>query len=107
MNHPLPFYIDILLKKQSTIIKRTMAHQVVLVLGAGKNVGSAAVSKFKSKGYKVAAVSRNPIAEVRQDADLVLSADFSDPNCFAGIFEQVEGALGLPNVVIYNGKLCA
>jgi NAD(P)-dependent dehydrogenase (short-subunit alcohol dehydrogenase family) len=82
-----------------------MAHKVVLVLGAGKNVGSAAVSKFKSKGYKVAAVSRNPIAEVRRDADLVLSADFSDPNCFAGIFERVEGELGLPNVVIYNGKL--
>lgn len=83
-----------------------MAHQVLLFLGAGPNVGTASVRKFRSKGFKVAAVSRNPIDEVRQNADLVIAADFKDPTCIVEIFEQVEKQLGIPNVVIYNAYAC-
>jgi len=60
------------------------------------------VKKFKSKGYKVAAVSRNPTLEVKGSADLVLSADFNDPSSIAGVFQRVDGELGIPNVVVYN-----
>ena len=77
--------------------------QVLLVLGAGGNVGLATVRKFKTEGFKVAAVSRNPTDEVRSAADLVLSADFADPQSIAGVFEKVESELGTPNVVVYNG----
>jgi len=80
-----------------------MVHQVLLFLGAGPNVGVASVKKFKSKGYKVAAVSRNPTLEVKGSADLVLSADFNDPSSIAGVFQRVDGELGIPNVVVYNG----
>ena len=79
-----------------------MESKTAVVLGAGLNIGAASVRKFKESGFKVAAVARNPLDEVKSTADLVLSADFSDPACFAGIFEQVEKELGVASVVIYN-----
>ena len=79
-----------------------MAYKIVLFLGAGGNVGAASLAKFKEKGYKVAAVSRNPVDAVRVSSDLVLSADLSDPFCVKGIFEKVEKELGVPSVVVYN-----
>ena len=81
-----------------------MAPKVLLLLGAGKNIGVATVTKFKAEGYKVAAASRNPVNEIRNEADLTLVADFEDPSCIAGIFEKVEKELGVPNVVVYNGQ---
>jgi len=80
-----------------------MAHQqILLFLGAGPNVGASSVALFKKKGYKVASVARTIRDEVKAHSDLVLTADFSDPNCIKGIFEKVEEELGVPNVVIYN-----
>lgn len=81
-----------------------MAYQILLFLGAGPNVGVTTIELFKAKGYKVAAVSRNPIEEVKRNADLVLSTDFNDPSGLLSVFEQVEQQLGIPNVVIYNGS---
>lgn len=81
-----------------------MGHQILLFLGAGSNGGVASIVKFKAKGYKVAGVSRNPIEEVKQAADLVLPGDFNNPSEIATIFEKVEQELGIPNVVIYNGS---
>lgn len=85
-----------------------MAHQqTLLFLGAGSNTGASSVALFKSKGYKVASAARTIRSEVKAHSDLVISADFSDPSCFKGIFERVEKDLGVPNVVIYNCKLCS
>ena len=82
-----------------------MAHKTLLFLGAGSNVGASSVALFKSKGYKVASVARTIRDEVKAHSDMVLSADFSDPSVFKGIFEKVEKELGIPNVVIYNRKI--
>jgi NAD(P)-dependent dehydrogenase (short-subunit alcohol dehydrogenase family) len=84
-----------------------MDHRVLLLLGAGLNVGLASITAFKAQGFKVASVSRNPSDAVQKAADLVLTADFSDPSCIADIFSKVETKLGIPNVVIYNGNYLA
>lgn len=81
-----------------------MAAQILLLLGAGKNIGLQSIKKFKDKGWQVAAVSRKPLEEIKSDADLVIPADFVNPRCIAGIFETVKQKLGIPNLVIYNGK---
>jgi NAD(P)-dependent dehydrogenase (short-subunit alcohol dehydrogenase family) len=81
-----------------------MAHRVLLLLGAGENVGLATITSFKAQGYKVASVSRTPGDAIRKAADLVLTADFSDPLCVADLFSKVETELGIPNVVVYNGN---
>ena len=76
---------------------------VLLILGSGPNVGHHVARVFIAKGYKVALASRSVKEE--NNADLVrISADLADPHCVKGIFSKVEASLGLPSVVVYNGK---
>ncbi|CAN9321929.1 unnamed protein product [Alternaria alternata] len=79
-----------------------MAQKTLLFLGAGPNVGAATLSLFKTKGYKIAAVARTIKPDIEANADICLTADFSDPSVMGQIFEKVEQKLGVPNVVVYN-----
>ncbi|RYN68261.1 hypothetical protein AA0117_g11246 [Alternaria alternata] len=79
-----------------------MAQKTLLFLGAGPNVGAATLSLFKTKGYKTAAVARTIKPDIEANADICLTADFSDPSVMGQIFEKVEQKLGVPNVVVYN-----
>ncbi|PVH85805.1 NAD(P)-binding protein, partial [Cadophora sp. DSE1049] len=75
---------------------------IILVLGAGPNVGIHITKYFSEKAYKTAAVARNPSEEVIKAADLVIKADFSDASNIKPIFDEVKEKLGIPNVVVYN-----
>lgn len=77
---------------------------VILIFGAGANTGIATAKKFTKEGYKVAAVSRNPSAELKAAADLIVPADLTDPKTVEAAFEQVTKELGVPHVVVYSGK---
>lgn len=77
---------------------------VVLILGSGPNVGSSVARGFAAKGYKVALVSRS-LKEGDSTADQVsIPADLSDPDSVIAAFSKVKASLGLPSVVIYNGR---
>lgn len=80
-----------------------MPSQIVLILGAGVNVGKSLVQKFSSQGFKVAIASRNPRPDIVSLANTSVTADFSQPSSIKSIFEKVKSELGVPNVVIYNG----
>ncbi|GKZ98484.1 hypothetical protein AnigIFM59636_003279 [Aspergillus niger] len=75
---------------------------VVLVFGAGKNVGLSVTRKFSAEGWKVVTVSRNPSKELEGAADLTITADLTDPSSVDGIFDRVEREFGTPHVVVYN-----
>jgi NAD(P)-dependent dehydrogenase (short-subunit alcohol dehydrogenase family) len=77
---------------------------IILILGAGENVGFHVASSFAKNGYKVAVASRSEKSAV-DAADLYVKADFSDPESIKGVFEQVKEKLGAPSVVVYNGML--
>lgn len=78
-----------------------MASQpVILVLGAGKRIGTQTAQRFAEGGYKVALVSR------QQDGDAGytnIQADLTDVKAVETVFEQVRKELGEPSVVVYNG----
>jgi NAD(P)-dependent dehydrogenase (short-subunit alcohol dehydrogenase family) len=80
-----------------------MAQNIILVLGAGPNVGLHVAKYFGEKGFKTAAVSRNPTEELRNTVDLTIKADLEDPSAVKAIFDEVKATLGVPNVVVYNG----
>jgi NAD(P)-dependent dehydrogenase (short-subunit alcohol dehydrogenase family) len=80
-----------------------MAQNIILVLGAGPNVGLHVAKYFGQKGFKTAAVSRNPTEELRSAVDLTIKADLEDPEVVKAIFDEVKAKLGVPNVVVYNG----
>jgi NAD(P)-dependent dehydrogenase (short-subunit alcohol dehydrogenase family) len=81
-----------------------MSPQIVLILGAGANIGKSLVQKFSSKGFKVAIASRTLNPELLKLVDTSIKADFSSPSSIKSIFDKVKSEIGTPNVVIYNGK---
>ena len=81
-----------------------MSGPVVLIFGAGANLGLSIASKFKQEGYKVAAVSRTIKDDLKKVAHHTIASSLT-PEEVSKAFEQVEQELGPPNVVVYNGKL--
>ena len=80
-----------------------MSARILLVLGAGNNVGLHTAAAFEKQGYRVAVVSRSISAHDYPEY-LTINADFADPEAIRGVFDQVRTQLGEPNVVLYNGK---
>ena len=76
---------------------------VILVLGAGPNIGQHVARAFAAKGYKVASASRRPDGNNCTDQTHI-QGDLSDPESVICIFSKVKKSLGIPSVVIYNGK---
>ncbi|KAE9375391.1 putative short-chain dehydrogenase [Stipitochalara longipes BDJ] len=75
---------------------------VILILGAGANVGQHVAKSFASKGYKVALAARRA-KEAENTADQVnIPSDFTDPNSIINAFSKVKALLGAPSVVVYN-----
>lgn len=78
------------------------ASPIILIIGAGTNVGQHVAKAFIAKGYKVASVSRKAETETN-DSQITIQADMSDPSSVEGVFTKVKALLGVPSVVVYNG----
>lgn len=76
---------------------------VILILGAGPNIGQHVAQAFAAKGYKVALASRTAKQETTEDG-INISSDLSDPESVVNLFSKVKESLGLPSVVVYNGQ---
>jgi NAD(P)-dependent dehydrogenase (short-subunit alcohol dehydrogenase family) len=79
-----------------------MSSQIILILGAGANIGKSLVHKFSSAGFKVAIASRTLNPELSKLVDHSAKANFSTPSSIKFIFEKVKSEIGVPNVVIHN-----
>jgi NAD(P)-dependent dehydrogenase (short-subunit alcohol dehydrogenase family) len=83
-----------------------MSPPVLLVIGAGGNVGLSVLKRFKEQGYKTAAVARTARDSVTSVADRFYTHDLtSPPEKIEEIFKQVQNDLGDPTVVVFNGTL--
>jgi NAD(P)-dependent dehydrogenase (short-subunit alcohol dehydrogenase family) len=77
---------------------------VILIFGAGPRIGRHVAQAFALKGYKVALAART-LKEADNTTDQVnISSDLSDPNAVVNAFSKVKSLLGVPSVVVYNGK---
>lgn len=79
------------------------AFPVLLVLGAGPNIGQTVARAFASKGYKVAIASRSMNEADSTDGQLNIKSDFSNTDDVVNAFKKVKDVLGIPSVVVYNG----
>ena len=84
--------------------RMAVSSRVLMVLGAGPNVGTKVAERFTSAGYKVAVVSRSGKSVPPSIAALSVAADLTDPLGVRSTFEQVREKLGEPSVVVYNGN---
>ena len=80
-----------------------MPTPIILIIGAGPNVGTAVAKKFASNGYKVAKAARSLSDGVQKDGSHHVRADLSNPENVPRIFHEVKKNLGIPNIVVYNG----
>ncbi|KAK5049307.1 hypothetical protein LTR84_004236 [Exophiala bonariae] len=79
-------------------------HPVVLILGAGPNIGQAIAHTFASQGYKVALAARS-LKEIDSTEDqLNIQSDFSKTDDVVNTFAKVKHILGIPSVVVYNAS---
>ena len=77
---------------------------VVLILGAGPNIGQAVARTFASQGYQVGLAARSLKEADSTDSQLHIPSDFSETDDVVNAFTKVKKAFGIPSVVIYNGK---
>jgi NAD(P)-dependent dehydrogenase (short-subunit alcohol dehydrogenase family) len=75
---------------------------VVLILGAGPNIGLNVAKEFAANGYKAVVTSRKPPQDENGSWSYV-QGDLSNPNSVIDIFSQVRKLCGEPSVVVYNG----
>ncbi|KPM45544.1 hypothetical protein AK830_g972 [Neonectria ditissima] len=75
---------------------------IVLIIGAGPNIGQAVARNFASKGYKVALAARSLKAADSTANQLNIPSDFSKPDDVVNAFTKVKEVLGIPSVVVYN-----
>jgi NAD(P)-dependent dehydrogenase (short-subunit alcohol dehydrogenase family) len=81
-----------------------MSSQAVLILGAGANVGKSLAQKFAGNGFKVAAASRTINPELAKAVHASTKVDFSTPSSIKDTFNWAKSKIGIPNVVVYNGR---
>lgn len=81
-----------------------MSSPILLILGAGPNIGSGVAKAFAGKGYKVASAARNDHLNGR--SSLFVPVDLNKPETVPSVFDTVKKELGSPpSVVVYNGML--
>ncbi|KIX08896.1 uncharacterized protein Z518_03553 [Rhinocladiella mackenziei CBS 650.93] len=78
------------------------APPVLLLLGAGPNLGTKIPSVFSEAGYKIALVARSLGEGIQENGYYHVRADFSQPECIPEVFEKVKQNVGIPTVVVYN-----
>ena len=76
---------------------------VVLILGAGSNIGRHVAQAFAAKGYRIALAARRLKEEDNTPNELNIPSDLSDPNSVVNVFSKVRASFGVPSVVVYNG----
>lgn len=77
---------------------------LLLLLGAGPNVGQTVSKKFQANGYRVALAARSLSDSKVSDHEWSYKIDLGNPSAIEGLFSKVSKEVGIPNVVVYNGK---
>ena len=83
-----------------------MSSPVLLILGAGPNIGKHVANAFTSNGYKVALASRKKHGTEEHKNQIHVPVDLTKPQTVPDVFDSVKAQLGAPpTVVVYNGAL--
>ena len=78
-----------------------------LIVGAGSGISASFARVLAGQGAKVALAARNvdKLARLKQEIDAIaIACDASEADQVANLFEQVDKAIGTPDVVLYNAS---
>lgn len=83
----------------------TMSKPIVLILGAGGNIGANLTSTFTKEGYSIALASRSRNDGKTPQGHLNIKIDLTNPSSLSSAFEKTKKTFGVPNIVIYNAAM--
>ncbi len=81
--------------------------QTALIVGAGPGISASVARRLSEAGLKVGLVARNADkleALAKETGAQTFAADATDPASVARLFDEVDGRLGEPDVVVYNAS---
>lgn len=84
-----------------------LPYRTALVVGAGPGISASLVRAFSAAGLSVAAAARDTTkleSLARETGAALFSADATDPGAVERLFEDVEAAIGVPEIVVYNAS---
>ena len=85
----------------------TLRNQIALIAGAGPGLSACLARLFSREGMRVAAAARDTgkLAALSAETGVqTFACDVVDPDQVARLFEEVEGRIGAPDVVVYNAS---
>jgi NAD(P)-dependent dehydrogenase (short-subunit alcohol dehydrogenase family) len=85
----------------------TAQHEIALLVGAGPGLSASLARLFSREGMRVAVAARNTEKLAALSAETgaqTFACDAVDPDQVARLFEEVEGRIGAPEVVVYNAS---
>jgi NAD(P)-dependent dehydrogenase (short-subunit alcohol dehydrogenase family) len=84
----------------------TPSFRTALIVGAGRGLSASLARAFAAQGMQVALAARNveKLQALRDAGMRTFACDAADAAQVAALFEQVEAALGAPDVVVYNAS---
>ncbi|BBD96990.1 oxidoreductase [Sphingobium amiense] len=80
-------------------------YKTALIIGAGSGISAAAARAFTASGMKVALAARDARkldGLAAETGAAVFAVDAADPAGVRSLFDQVDGSIGSPEVVLYN-----
>src|SRR5579871_1114813 len=92
---------------QEISMSTPLPYQTALIVGAGSGISAAFARQLHAAGLKVALAARDTakLAELTQALNgHSFTVDASDAKSVAQLFEEVEGRIGAPEVVLYNAS---
>ena len=78
-----------------------------LIVGAGSGSSASFARALGRQGTRVALAARNidKLTALKQEIDgLSISCDATQPDQVSNLFEQLDEAMGVPDVVLYNAS---
>jgi len=85
----------------------TPRHEIALIVGAGPGLSASLARLFAREGMRVAVAARHTgkLATLSaQTGAQTFACDTVDADQVARLFEEVEGRIGAPDVVVYNAS---
>jgi NAD(P)-dependent dehydrogenase (short-subunit alcohol dehydrogenase family) len=82
-------------------------YETALIVGAGSGLSASLARLLAGEGMRVALAARNTdkLADLcKQTGAQAFACDAADPTQVAGLFEEVERRIGVPDVVVFNAS---
>jgi NAD(P)-dependent dehydrogenase (short-subunit alcohol dehydrogenase family) len=85
----------------------TSRHEIALIVGAGPGLSASVTRLFSREGMRVVVAARDTeklAALAAETGAQTFACDAVDPEQVARLFEEVQGRIGAPDVVVYNAS---